>query len=214
MHSGKTTNIPSDPSPKRSFIEEARRSQIILAAIDTLAEIGYSKASLAQIARRAKISTSLIPYHFKDKSELLDQVLADIASGWRADLKDKVAGATTHSSKLRTYIEASLAYMGTRPKHFAAFNEITCSVRNSAGVPLCAADDNEADLLELQDLLEQGQRSGEFCQFDARNMALAIQSSIMQFLMRSHNGAPDLEAYTACEVEIFHKATVKEGYSA
>lgn len=42
---------------KQSFIAEARREQIIEAAINTLDEIGYVKASLAQIAKNAGIST-------------------------------------------------------------------------------------------------------------------------------------------------------------
>ena len=45
---------------RQSFIAEARREQIIEATIATLDEIGYVNASLAQIAKRAGISTPLI----------------------------------------------------------------------------------------------------------------------------------------------------------
>lgn len=51
MHSENDEDI--QPPAKRSFIEEARRAQSIAAAIDTLADIGYGRVSLAQIARRA-----------------------------------------------------------------------------------------------------------------------------------------------------------------
>jgi hypothetical protein len=57
---------------KQSFIAEARRAQIIEAAIRTLDEIGYVQASLAQIAKRAGISTALISYHFSDKDDLMN----------------------------------------------------------------------------------------------------------------------------------------------
>jgi AcrR family transcriptional regulator len=46
-------------SPGRSFIEEARRGQIVAATIATIAEIGYAKASFVQIARRAGISPEI-----------------------------------------------------------------------------------------------------------------------------------------------------------
>ncbi|GAB2696554.1 TetR family transcriptional regulator [Paenibacillus thermoaerophilus] len=60
---------------KQSFIAKARRAQIIDAAIATLDEIGYVNTSLAQIAKRAGISTALISYHFKDKNDLMDHTL-------------------------------------------------------------------------------------------------------------------------------------------
>ncbi|MEQ6854825.1 TetR family transcriptional regulator [Lysinibacillus capsici] len=53
-------------SNKNTFIQEARKQQIIEATIATLDDIGYVKASLAQIAKRASISTALISYHFVD----------------------------------------------------------------------------------------------------------------------------------------------------
>lgn len=39
-----------------SFIEAARRAQIVESAIETIAEAGYARASMAQIAPRAGIS--------------------------------------------------------------------------------------------------------------------------------------------------------------
>jgi len=44
-------------SNKNTFIQEARKQQIIEATITPLDDIGYVKASLAQIAKRASIST-------------------------------------------------------------------------------------------------------------------------------------------------------------
>ena len=50
-----------------SFIEKARRTQIIECAIETIAEVGYAQASLGQIAKRAQISKGVISYHFANK---------------------------------------------------------------------------------------------------------------------------------------------------
>jgi TetR/AcrR family transcriptional regulator, fatty acid metabolism regulator protein len=40
----------------RSFVSNARRAQIVEAAIETVAEVGYANASLARIAVRPGIS--------------------------------------------------------------------------------------------------------------------------------------------------------------
>ncbi|WP_150821088.1 TetR/AcrR family transcriptional regulator, partial [Streptococcus pneumoniae] len=58
-----------------SFIAEARREQIILACIDTLEEVGYNNLSLTKVAKKAKISTGLISYHFNDKLYLMNRTL-------------------------------------------------------------------------------------------------------------------------------------------
>ncbi len=46
-------------------------------AIETIAEFGYSKASLGQIARRVNNSKGVIYYYFKSIEELLDKMKTD-----------------------------------------------------------------------------------------------------------------------------------------
>ncbi|WP_409496972.1 TetR family transcriptional regulator [Amycolatopsis sp. cmx-11-12] len=63
----------------RTFTESARRAQIVAAAIETIAGLGYARASFAQIAKEAKLSsTGLISYHFANKEELVRTVLEDV----------------------------------------------------------------------------------------------------------------------------------------
>ncbi len=71
------TKNSSSSQKELSFIEKARRAQIVEYAIETLAEVGYSQASLGQIAKRAKISKGVISYHFTNKEELLEQVVTE-----------------------------------------------------------------------------------------------------------------------------------------
>jgi AcrR family transcriptional regulator len=47
---------PSGQQSDRTFTETARRAQIMAAAIDTIAELGYGQASLARIAEAAGTS--------------------------------------------------------------------------------------------------------------------------------------------------------------
>ena len=64
-----------------SFIEEARRRQIIDTAIRTIATRGYSRTSLAEIAREAGISKGVISYHFEGKGEEEATTAADPTAG-------------------------------------------------------------------------------------------------------------------------------------
>lgn len=69
------TKNASGGQKRPSFIEAARRAQIIECAIETIAMLGYAQASLAQIAKRAGISKSVITYHFTGEEELIEQVV-------------------------------------------------------------------------------------------------------------------------------------------
>lgn len=70
----------------------ARRAQIVRAARDCFAEHGYANASLRTIAERAGITHTGLLHHFRDKDELLAEVLAQRDSEeWRQGL-DEVEG--------------------------------------------------------------------------------------------------------------------------
>jgi TetR/AcrR family transcriptional regulator, transcriptional repressor of bet genes len=205
MHSEKSTD--DQEAPKRSFIEQARRTQIVTAAIATLAEIGYGKASLAQIAKRAQISTSLIPYHFADKDDLIYQTLNDIATSWNRYVEEQVAVAGAAPAQLRSYIEANLAYMGTRPTHYAALIEILFNARTPDGVLLYRSDTEEDPAVTLlKTILTHGQQTGAFRAFDVQHMALAIRGAIDGFFAEMHKPGANLEAYTAEVVDLFARA--------
>src|SRR5690349_11588172 len=55
----------AEKQKERTFVETARRAQIVDAAIDVLAEHGYPNTSFAKIAARAGLSsTGMISHHF------------------------------------------------------------------------------------------------------------------------------------------------------
>ncbi len=47
-----------------TFLQSARRAQLVDAAIDALADLGAEQASLVQIAERAGVSRGVVNYHF------------------------------------------------------------------------------------------------------------------------------------------------------
>jgi TetR/AcrR family transcriptional repressor of bet genes len=204
MHSENSTN--TQEIKRRSFIEEARRAQIITAAIDTLAELGYGKASLTQIAKRAGISTSLIPYHFKDKDELMRATLHQVLEQWTAYVQEQLEGGTTATERIHIYIEANLIYMGTRPRHFEAFIEIMFNARDEDGTLIYRGEEDGPGVLQLEALLADGQRSGEFRQFDVPSMAIALRGTIDQLLGQIiQRPNLSLEGYIAEVVELFDR---------
>jgi AcrR family transcriptional regulator len=194
---------------RQSFIAEARRRQIIEAAVETLDEIGFVNASLAQIAKRAGISTALISYHFKDKQDLMDHTLMVLIERATSYVMERTNAQTTAREKLHAYIEASLAYQGTHPKHNTALIEIVFNARTAENIPYYKLSDEEEEPLtfELQQILRDGQANGEFREFNVQVMAIAIRGAIGEYLVNP-NISPDvdLELHSAELATIFDRA--------
>ncbi|WP_068619766.1 TetR/AcrR family transcriptional regulator [Paenibacillus tuaregi] len=198
---------------KPSFITEARRRQIVDAAISTLDEIGYIHTSLAQIAKRAGISTALISYHFKDKQELMDYTLMMLLTDAAAHVIEQTKAASTARDKLHAYIQACMNYQGARPQYNTALIEIIFHARTPDNVPYYRLSDDEDDSLTslLHQILQEGQARGEFRQLNVIIVASAIRGAIDEYLF--NKGLSDqIDSKSYCDelVTLFDKAVLTE----
>ena len=165
---------------KRTFTELARRAQIVAAAIETIAEMGYGQASFAQIAQRAGLSsTGLISYHFASKDELIEQLVDEVVTAGQAFMGPRIEAAVGARAKLRAYLESNLEFMASHRAHIVAVAEIFNALpRERGGQPAPYGVWHERGIAQLQDLLRQGQRAGEFASLSTRVMALTIRAAI------------------------------------
>lgn len=169
---------PPDRAP--TFTETARRAQIVAATIETIAEVGYMRASYARIARRAGLSsTGLISYHFASKDELIAQVVDEVVNAGQAFMIPRIEAAVDARARLRAYLESNLEFMASHRAYILAVAEIFNALpRERGGQPAPYAAWHERGLAQLEDLLREGQRSGEFGSFSTRVMAVTIRAAI------------------------------------
>ncbi|WP_207899058.1 TetR/AcrR family transcriptional regulator [Amycolatopsis pittospori] len=188
----------------KSFTESARRAQIVAAAIETIAELGYGRASFAQIAKQAKLSsTGLISYHFANKEELVRTILEDVFGEIGAFMAERMSSPESASAALRTYIEANLEFAAAQPIRMRALLAIF------VGGALDYDPASEQRALEpVERILRWGQESGEFREFDVRVMATTIRRSVEGpvFLLAGPSEL-DLTAYAEELVTLFDLAT-------
>jgi AcrR family transcriptional regulator len=173
--------VVTDPeTERRTFIETVRRQQIVGAAIDTIAEVGYAQASLARIAARIGISKGVISYHFAGKDDLIKQVVIDVIEAGRAYITPRVLAESTGPALLRAYIESNLAFMHEHRNCMVAVVEI---LRNGAFTTDAGRRVDGRDMKVAAHLLEEQlarlQAEGELRNdFDAGVMAVAIRATI------------------------------------
>jgi TetR/AcrR family transcriptional regulator, fatty acid metabolism regulator protein len=196
---------------ERTFIETARRAQIVAAAIDTIAEVGFARTSFARIASRLGISRGLISYHFAGKDDLINQVVLEILEQGNSYMRPRIlAQASTGSSFLRAYIESNLAFMREHRNHMVAIVEIARGGLTADGQQRFYGD---ADVDEAVNILQQHlarfQSQGELRpDFDPRVMAVAIRAAIDALPRRlAHDPDLDIDNYATEIATVFQLAT-------
>ncbi|MGV9300365.1 TetR/AcrR family transcriptional regulator [Amycolatopsis sp. NPDC003676] len=196
----------------RTFTNQARRAQIVQAAIDAIAELGYAKASFAQITKRAGLrSPRMISYHFADKNDLIRQIAVEVFTAGARYIYEHTEAAETDQGKLRAYLEANLRFLREHPKEVAALTEIGRHLRTDEGEAYTSTSAQEVSVQSLETLLAQGQSSGEFRDFDVRSMAIMIRAAVDGAAQRLREEPEfDFDAYSREVVATFAFATRKQ----
>lgn len=196
----------------RTFTTEARRSQIVRAAIETIAGLGYEKASFARITERAGLSSPrMISYHFADKDDLLRQVVIEVFGMAAERMTPVIDAEPTMTGKLRAYLETNLRFLRDHPLEITALTEIGPHLRGDDGAAYTSTGSQDHSVTGLAEILADGQRTGEFRDFDVRSMAVLIRASIDAAAQRVRDGSDvDLDTY-ATEVVTAIDLAVRAG---
>ncbi len=146
--------------------------------MEALAELGYSGASLAEIARRAGVSKSVVSYYFAGKDDLLGHVLMDVYSRAGTAIGERIAGVDDPVAVIRRYVEANLEFLGQHPADVRAIVEVAANARRPDGGLRFAPLGEDPVLGHLVQLLRDGQTTGRLGDFDARALAAIIRGAI------------------------------------
>jgi AcrR family transcriptional regulator len=205
-----------EAAERRTFTETARREQIVRAAVETLAELGYADTSLGKIARTAGLSSvGMISYYFAGKAELMSEVVSTVLAGAQEIVVPRMAAQTTAIARFRAYVEANLEWVATHRTEAVALIEITLGARRPQ-----ASEDLEVGATEVTaDLVARAQAelaaarsdSGESGPeaIDPHVVALAVRGAInsaVGYSLRRRpgpGGDPELVAEGARIAELF-----------
>jgi len=153
--------------------QQARRSDIIEAAVKVIDTEGFAAASVDRIAQAADTSKSTALYHFATKESIYDSVIGSLYQQGEDYMGAKLVAATDAPERLRIYLDANLRFIATHAAHVHAVHLILENRFSSYSLP--------DGITPLCDILRDGQVSGDFGVFDPEIMALAIRSVIDGF---------------------------------
>ena len=183
----------------QSFIEAARRAQILEAAVETIADLGFANASLAQIAKRAGISKSVIGYYFPSKDDLVRAVVDNFFMTGHEEMMPHLKSATSATELLRAYVRQNILYVAANRQAVRAVGDIINNFLvsdggTSSGERVFKLEDSEPMVAGTAAMFEWGQQTGEFRDFDTRVMAQMLRGSMDAFTLI-------LTTYTDLDVE-------------
>ncbi|MGO1851514.1 TetR/AcrR family transcriptional regulator [Microbacterium sp.] len=197
--------MASSESP-RTFTETARRAQLIAAAITTVNEIGYHRASLSEIARRAGVAKSAIVYYFSSKEALLLSVVEEVFTRLGDAVAQAVDADADPSAQLLAYARGYLGYVDAHRAEVTAGIEIVVSHRTEDGTPLYLTVSEEDSQL-LRGILTAGMDAGAF-----RRMPLTVAVSLVEALLDVCT--TELQRDLDADIEPFAEETVTTLLSA
>ena len=86
-----------------------RRAQLASAALQTLAQLGYARTSLREIAQNSEFSHGVLHYYFSDKEELLTECVRQYEAEC-VTRYDEIVAAATSAGELREQFSAAMAH--------------------------------------------------------------------------------------------------------
>lgn len=170
-------------SGELTFIQAARRAQIVAGAIEVVAEIGWAKTSIRKIADHVGLAMSAVLYHFGTKDKLVEAIVEAMYAAAAGIVGPAIQRETTARGKLAAYIRANIAYFDTHRTHLAALTQIgtgfaTADGRRLEDLPLSAEIAERVAALDPLTILTSGQADGEFGDFPVESMAIALRGAV------------------------------------
>ena len=198
---------PRRKATSPTITEQARRAQIVAAAITTMSECGYPKASFAQIVKRAGLSsTGLISYHFASKRDLDQAIVADVIGRLGEHMYLALRESVDATAALHNYILGLIDFMRVEAPSMQAL----LGVFMNGGFDYTAESEQQATG-GIADILQRGQAEGVFRDFDIAVMASTIQRSLDGIpLAQAANPDLDLGTFARELVDLFTRATRKD----
>jgi AcrR family transcriptional regulator len=89
----------------------SKKKKIILAAIAEFAKDGFEKASMDAVALRAKVAKGTVFYHFKSKTELFEEIVAEGQKGLEEKISREIEGLKTNKEKIEKIIEIEVEFI-------------------------------------------------------------------------------------------------------
>jgi AcrR family transcriptional regulator len=165
----------------RRCISDARRIQILEAAVDVIADRGLADTRISDIAERTGTSSALIVYYFGSKDRLLADALTFSEERFYAMTAEELRAIPTATGQLRRLIELSCSADGAKATGVGEWVLWLDMWSRAYRDPDVARDREVLDRRwrdTIADIVRRGVAEGEFDDIDPEDFALRLASLV------------------------------------
>jgi TetR/AcrR family transcriptional repressor of bet genes len=154
---------------------QARRRQIIEAAVTTVARLGLSRTTIEQVARAAKVSAGTVMGYFPSKDDLLIAVLHDLAEEFdRARRAALAAAGDAPAAALLALIDANFDPKLIEPRKVAVWYAFWGEARARRTYMAVCGRLDDVHLADQRRLCERLIAEGGYGHLDPEAVALGL----------------------------------------
>jgi TetR/AcrR family fatty acid metabolism transcriptional regulator len=175
----KTSAVAAGVPPKnRTFIEQARRLQILDAALELFATKGYNETSLSDIAGTLSISKGVISYHFEGKAELGAEAVRHMLRHYGEFVRKRLEGKASLRDKLLELPAACIDFVRENPSSYVVYLDTVGSFGTSADRQQFMAWADAGMRALICDMLTEAQDRKEIPRFAVQPVADVLQAAV------------------------------------
>jgi AcrR family transcriptional regulator len=164
---------------KPTFIEEARRRQILDASMQLFARNGFDQTSLAEIADEVGVSKGVISYHFDGKRDLGEEVIRRSLREYGTYVQERIARKSTGSEKLLEFVNACLDFIAENADFYMVYFDVQGCFGTAEEKQSMLAFVNSRTRELLIGIIEQGKNEGNIRKrVSTRNLADVVQAMV------------------------------------
>jgi TetR/AcrR family fatty acid metabolism transcriptional regulator len=166
------------PNKDRTFIEQARRHQILDAALELFGKKGYNHTSLSDIAATLDVSKGVISYHFEGKGELGAEAVRHMLRRYGEFVRVRLEAKTSLREKLLELPAACIDFVQENPSVYVVYLDTVGSFGTATDRQrfMAWADAGMRGL--ICDMLQQAQERKEIPRFPVRPVADVLQAAV------------------------------------
>lgn len=188
---------------------EVTRERIIAAAMRSVAELGYSKATIREIARTAEMTSGSLYHYFSNKSDLLDATVTRIEEITLPRLRAAAQSRADVVDRLDAVLDASEELLREYP-YLAAFEQ----AMRAEGSARPGGDDRTYTGFEalhniFREIISDAQRQGVLARdVDAQGATDALYALSRGLTAQAANLSPDAYRATTDAAKLLIRGTV------
>jgi AcrR family transcriptional regulator len=162
----------------RAEAGEARREQMLRAALEVIVERGYADTRITDVAERTGTSPALVIYYFKTRDQLLTEAIRFSEDSWYAENVRRMAEIPTAAGRLAELV-AMICLPGTDPEPrswWLLWLDLWALSPRNPGVAAVRQKSDERWRETIRSIVLAGQEAGEFASVDVDDFAITLSA--------------------------------------